>query len=185
MRFRFRQLNQLRRRIVLSRELGRCEYNLVLISRRQWNHSIMPLAFSEPLTKATRFMRAQKILVGCLGGYRDFITISHSEFGGKGGIRTHGRDEPYTGFRVRRFRPLSHLSVEAKLYLRRRRRASFFTSAFLPRQAIAPLCAWLPAFPSARRLAPGALQLLSGGCPGVWLHPVRRRCKDWDRQGAR
>ena len=31
-------------------------------------------------------------------------------FGGKGGIRTHDTELPYTGFRVRRIRPLCHLS---------------------------------------------------------------------------
>ena len=30
--------------------------------------------------------------------------------GGEGGIRTHGTVKPYTGFRIRRIRPLCHLS---------------------------------------------------------------------------
>jgi hypothetical protein len=31
--------------------------------------------------------------------------------GGEGGIRTHGTVKPYTGFRIRRIRPLCHLSA--------------------------------------------------------------------------
>ncbi len=35
--------------------------------------------------------------------------------GGEGGIRTHGTDKPYNGFRGRRLQPLGHLSGELEI----------------------------------------------------------------------
>ena len=35
--------------------------------------------------------------------------------GGESGIRTHGRGDPYNGFRDRRLKPLSHLSLAGSL----------------------------------------------------------------------
>ncbi|GAP65903.1 phage-related integrase [Mizugakiibacter sediminis] len=48
----------------------------------------------------------------------------NKQSGGEGGIRTHGTDEPYTGFRVRRIRPLCHLSAAPTGAERRARAAN-------------------------------------------------------------
>src|SRR5690606_20994351 len=40
--------------------------------------------------------------------------------GGEGGIRTHGTSETYTGFRIRRIRPLCHLSGGPRMIRRGR-----------------------------------------------------------------
>ena len=76
------------------------------------------------LNKNKKPISSGSALIICIsGGHLLKLHRNRSKYrmsGGERGIRTLDTDEPYTGFRVRRIRPLCHLSARILNYIKRK-----------------------------------------------------------------